>query len=61
MVNDYDLVNIPPRHKHADVIIAWANGAEVQFKSKETDCWTDVTDPQFYDQYKYRVKPECDC
>lgn len=45
-------------HKHADVIIAWANGAEIQFKEKNSSQWVDcVTSPSWLSD-SYRVKPE---
>lgn len=51
------------RHKFADVIIAWANGAKVQFRSIErTDgVWLDTEKPMFDGfgyEVEYRVKPE---
>lgn len=30
------------RHKHADIIIAWVNGATIQGQSPSTDEWIDV-------------------
>ena len=46
------------RHKHADVIIAWANGADVQYRSNTNDCWHDCKNPRWVDHFKYRAKPE---
>jgi hypothetical protein len=47
------------RHKHADVIIAWAEGKTVQLL---LDCgWTDILsihNPLWTDDIEYRVKPE---
>ncbi len=43
------------RHKHADLIIAWAEGAEIEFKS--VICWAPVKDPIWYMQGEYRIKP----
>lgn len=56
-----DLINVPQRHKHADVIIAWANGAKIEcrcppapwgstFSKGETPTWAN--------DLEYRVKPE---
>ena len=45
------------RHKHADLICAWANGAQIQNKS---DCgeWFDNLKPQWSVDREYRIKPE---
>jgi hypothetical protein len=53
----FDLVNIPKRHKHYDVIIAFANGAEIEFKHPESGNWIPATLPAFHNEYDYRVKP----
>lgn len=45
------------RHKHADVIIAWAEGADVQVWDDVTKRWWDVPTPSFYEKRKYRIKP----
>ena len=49
-----------PRHKHADVIIAWANGAQIQCKSEIDKSWEDFKDspPRWLDCCEYRIKPE---
>jgi hypothetical protein len=44
------------RHKHADLIIAWANGANIQLFSREGK-WVDI-DPAWSLNTTYRVKPE---
>lgn len=46
------------RHKHADVIIAWANGEEVQIFNPNTKQWLDLTfgAPTFMEE-EYRIKP----
>ena len=46
------------RHKHADVIIAWAEGKDVQVWDKNNERWCDMVlaDPDFMAD-KYRVKP----
>lgn len=43
-------------HKHAEVIHAWADGAEVQMKW-ESAGWQDSTDPVWYPEWEYRIKP----
>ena len=45
------------RHKHADEIIAWAEGAEIEFKGQATDDWMKTGTPSWYENYEYRVKP----
>ena len=42
-------------HVHKDVIIAYANGAEIEFKS--TEGWVKCANPSFYPFHEYRVKP----
>ena len=49
------------RHKHADLIHAWAEGAEIEMRSESTyPRWIPVTmpSPQFADDREYRIKPE---
>ena len=45
------------RHKHADVIIAWANGAEVECRGQPSRGWLTATNPGWNEEYEYRVKP----
>ena len=47
------------RHKHADVIIAWAEGAGVQVWDRGPKRWCDVktSTPIFVEDWEYRVKP----
>ena len=46
------------RHKHADVIIAWANGAEIEYRNLPGATWMSVgTTPGWIENYEYRVKP----
>ncbi len=51
-------MNMGQRHKHADVIIAWAEGKDVQVWDKNNERWCDMVlaDPDFMAD-KYRVKP----
>ena len=46
------------RHKHADVIIAWAEGKDVQVRNPIEGSWLDLTisTPKFTDE-EYRIKP----
>jgi hypothetical protein len=43
-------------HKHADLIHAWANGAEIQFKGAEG--WFYARNPTWHDDTEYRIKPK---
>lgn len=43
------------RHKHADLIHAWAEGADIQYRFK--DEWNDIENPSFIDCFEYRIKP----
>ena len=47
------------RHKHADVIIAWAEGEDVQVWDEGPKCWCDVktSTPDFVEDWEYRIKP----
>ena len=44
------------KHKHYDLIIAYANKKQIQLL--ENDKWVDVTFPSFVDCLDYRVKIE---
>lgn len=43
------------KHKHAEVIKAWADGAQVQLKRH--DGWIDEPDPHWIPNFYYRIKP----
>ena len=47
-------------HKHRDVIIAWANGEEIQWKPNLEDEWIDLLtdDPSFHEYFEFRIKPK---
>lgn len=46
------------RHKHADVIHAWAEGAEIEFKNSSVKEWTTENYPCWHDGNEYRIKPK---
>jgi hypothetical protein len=46
-----------PRHKHADVIHAYAEGDEIEVYDKRIG-WDTVPWPSFYPSLKYRIKPK---
>jgi hypothetical protein len=48
------------KHKYADVIKAWADGASIQYRAinNDQDVWQDVENPNFHiDVFEWRVKP----
>jgi len=45
------------KHKHAELIKKWADGAKIQIKYSENDDWKDVN-PTWSEQFEYRIKPE---
>lgn len=45
------------RHKHADVVIAWANGAEIEARSSADRKWVVARNPTWWADVEYRVKP----
>ena len=46
-------------HKHAELIKAWADGAEIQFKRQQEKEWQDAgPNPSWYECFDYRIKPQ---
>lgn len=45
-------------HKHKDLIIAWASGAEIQLFQTSTGKWIDLPNPPEWGGSTYRIKPE---
>ena len=46
------------KHKHADLIHAWADGAEIQWSFGDGE-WYDLPDtPEWKEMLQYRIKPE---
>lgn len=45
-------------HKHKDLIIAWANGAEIEVRSNCTGEWSRAEMPSWFLHMEYRIKPE---
>ena len=43
--------------KHADLIKAWADGAEIQRWAESTKSWVDAEPPSWNDALEYRIKP----
>jgi hypothetical protein len=46
------------RHKHADLIHAWAEGAKIEFFNFGR--WQEVSTPSFCHDLEYRIKPNPD-
>ena len=46
------------RHKHYDLILAWANGAEIEYFSYYGKCWYGAELPGWHNDFEYRIKPE---
>jgi len=45
------------KHKHADLIKQWADGAQIQGKSEYVE-WHDLRHPSWHKSWQYRIKPE---
>lgn len=46
------------KHVFHDVIVAYANGEQIQVQYESDSCWQDVALPNFDTAYNWRVKPE---
>jgi hypothetical protein len=47
------------RHRHAEAIIAWAEGNPIQYKHNLSEVWRDCCgDPIWDADTQYRIKPE---
>ncbi len=44
------------KHKHADLIHAWADGAEIQYL--DLGIWVDTENPHWFENDIYRIKPK---
>lgn len=47
-----------PQHKHKDLIIAWASGAEIEKWGVNTGRWHTVQSPFWTTDTQYRIKPK---
>ena len=46
-------------HKHAELIKAWADGAEIEYFSKTSKEWVNCTENPYWDgTFDFRIKPE---
>lgn len=50
------------KHKHAELIKQWADGAEIEWvgatKYDGTKLWSVVANPTWNESHEYRIKPE---
>jgi hypothetical protein len=49
------------KHKWHDEIVAWAGGAEIEFRSTLDDIWNDVKGNPLWEireDWEYRIKPQ---
>ena len=46
------------KHKHADLIHAWADGAQIQIRCSPSDKWANAHSPFWDADREYRIKPE---
>jgi len=51
---------VAERRPHYDLIVAWANGEEIQVKTLTSQKWEDITNPCFLKYAQYRIKPNSD-
>jgi len=45
------------KHKHAELIKAWADGAQIEWKNRNGQ-WHDMGEPLWSEKHEYRIKPE---
>lgn len=47
------------KHKHRDIIVAWAYGEQIQFYRQFDGKWIDIDDsPRWTSSTQYRIKPK---
>lgn len=46
-----------PPHKHAELIKAWADGADIEFRAPYSKSWRKITSPSWGTDQCYRIKP----
>ena len=45
------------KHKHCELIKAWADGADIEFRQSLSQAWVSVKDPVWAENTEYRIKP----
>ncbi len=53
----FEVVDVSKYHKHRDLIIAWANGAEIQYLNL-IGIWKTTKSPRWFIDRDYRIKPK---
>lgn len=46
------------KHKHAELIKAWADGAEIEYRYTAYEEWASINTPTWMEDFEYRIKPE---
>lgn len=46
-----------PPHKHRDLIIAYANGADIEYWGEGHSVWFRIKNPSWNETIQYRIKP----
>ena len=46
------------KRKHADLIHAWADGAEIEVQRSADAPWEKTEAPKWYSDFEYRIKPD---
>lgn len=46
------------KHKHYDLIVAWAEGKQIQYYNAGCSNWHDIEHPNWGENTQYRIKPE---
>ena len=46
------------KHKHAEIITAWAYGEKIEFYNTDDDCWMEYMPRSFHSDEEYRIKQE---
>lgn len=45
-------------HKHAELIKAWADGADIEIYDEYHKEWQHITSPIWCEEFEYRIKPK---
>ena len=52
----FKVVDTSKYHKHRELIIAWANGEEIEFWWDIHQVWAPTQSPAWFESYTYRIK-----
>ncbi len=56
-VGSFKVVDVSKHHKHRDLILAWADGAEIQYLGDRGN-WINIETPSWVVNTEYRIKPK---